>query len=239
MLPRVDSVLDRLSGWLLPPRCVLCGARGQKPCLDLCADCRADLLPAGLVVRPAASLRRIYAAFDYRHPVDALLQSFKYGGKLATGRVLGTLLGQEVRALGLHRDVDLVIPVPLHPGRHAERGFNQAAEIARWAVRPLQCPRDAVLATRRRATPPQVGLSGAARRSNLAEAFAASPRVRGLRIAVVDDVTTTGSTVSALADTLVAAGAASVDAWCVAISGDDGIRAEARGESSSVVGRIR
>lgn len=239
MPSRVDSILDRLSGRLLPPSCILCGAGGQKPCLDLCAECHGDLVPAGPVIRPAVPLRQIYAAFAYRHPVDALLQSFKYGGRLATGRVLGTLLGQGVRAAGLHRDVDLVVPVPLHPWRHAERGFNQAVEIARWAVRPLQRPRDAALVTRRLATLPQVGLSGAERRTNLAGAFTASPRVRGLHIAIVDDVTTTGSTVSAVARALIAAGAASVDAWCVAISGDDGIRAEAGGESSPVVDRIR
>lgn len=239
MPSRVDSILDRLSGRLLPPSCILCGAGGQKPCLDLCAECLGDLEPARPVTRPAAPLRQIYAAFAYRYPVDALLQSFKYGGRLATGRVLGTLLGQGVGAAALHRDVDLVVPVPLHPERQAERGFNQAAEIARWAARPLQRPRDAALVTRRRATLPQVGLSGTERRSNLARAFTASARVRGLRVAVVDDVTTTGSTLSAVARALIEAGAASVDAWCVALSGDDGIRAEASGEASPVVDRIR
>ena len=154
--------------------------------------------------------------FDYGHPVDHLVHALKYRGQLAVGRVLGTLLGERIAALGLQADVDVVLPVPLHPARHGDRGFNQSAEIGHWVARRLDRPLDVRLAVRRRDTPPQVGLAVLERRTNLAGAFAASPAARGLRIAVVDDVTTTGRTLQELAATLIEAGAESVEGWCVA-----------------------
>ena len=216
MSPWVDRSLDRLGGFLLPPRCVLCGEPGQRPCLDLCRACEADLPRA---VQPVADgpwpLSRCHAPFDYAHPVDHLVHALKYRGQLATGRVLGTLLGRRIAALGLGADVDVVLPVPLHPRRHGERGFNQSAEIARWVARDLRRPLRPRLARRRRDTRPQVGLDPAQRRDNLAGAFAASPEVRGLRVALVDDVTTTGRTIAELGRVLLDAGAGAVEAWCV------------------------
>ncbi len=213
----VDTSLDRLGGLLLPPRCVLCGDRGQPPCLDLCRACEAGLpgalAPLGDGPTP---LRRCLAPFDYGHPVDHLVHALKYRGQLAVGRVLGTLLGERAAALGLQADVDVVLPVPLHPARHGSRGFNQSAELGHWVARRLARPIDPRLAVRRRDTRPQVGLAVEERRNNLAGAFAASPGVRGLRVALVDDVTTTGRTLQTLAEVLLKAGAASVDGWCVA-----------------------
>ena len=147
--------------------------------------------------------------------LDHLLHALKYRGHLATGRVLGALLARHVADLGLHREVDVIVPVPLHPERHAERGFNQSAEIARHLGRRLRLPVDESLAVRQRATPPQVGLHLAERRRNLADAFFAGT-VAGRRVVIVDDVTTTGSTLQELASELSRAGAIAVDAGCVA-----------------------
>jgi len=212
-----DRSLERLGGVLLPPRCVLCGDRGQRPCLDLCRACEAGLpgalAPLGDGPMP---LRRCLAPFDYGHPLDYLVHALKYRGQLAVCRVLGTLLGERVAVLGLQADVDVVLPVPLHPARHGSRGFNQSAEIGHWVARRLGRPLDPRLALRRRDTRPQVGLAVEDRRTNLAGAFAASPAVRGLRVALVDDVTTTGRTLQAVAEALLEAGAGSVDGWCVA-----------------------
>jgi ComF family protein len=223
MASAVDSRWDRLLGLLFPPQCVLCGRAGQHPCHDLCIACEAELPVAfsSLCMEPAAhgvaGCDRLFAVCSYAPPVDTLIHALKYGGELAIGRVLGTLLARGVAELGLHLDVDCVVPVPLHPLRHAERGFNQSAEIACFAARRLGLPLEPRLAVRCRDTRSQVGLPPADRRINLRDAFAAdSARLRRRRIVIVDDVMTTGSTVAELSRTLRRAGVASVDAWCVA-----------------------
>jgi ComF family protein len=201
---------------MLPPRCVLCGSAGQRPCLDLCHACERTLpLADPAFVHGPAPLQACFAPFAYDYPVDHLVQALKYRGQLAVARVLGVLLGRRLEAARRDRAIDVVVPVPLHPRRHAERGFNQSAEIALWTARILRCPVDATLAARCRDTQPQVGLRGAERRCNLDGAFAAGRAVRGLRVAVVDDVVTTGTTLGALALALNDSGARSVEAWCV------------------------
>lgn len=235
----VDRHLDRLGGLVLPPRCVLCGSRGQPPCLDLCLGCQASLRAAAEPTRvDRGVLRRCFAPYAYAAPLDHLVQALKYRGQLATGRVLGTLLADRIAGVGLHREVDLIVPVPLHAARHAERGFNQSCEIARQLGRRLRVPVDERLASRRRPTPPQVGLPLAERQRNLAGAFCARA-VPGLRVAIVDDVTTTGATLRELAGALLGAGAAAVDAWCVAHADRHGIHAGGRCEPSPSACRMR
>lgn len=214
---QVDRGLDAICGWLLPPRCALCGGPGQRPCLDLCSGCEAALpVDPQMLVDGPHPIGRCMAPFVYAFPVDQLIQLLKYRGQLAVGRVLGALLARSVDALGLHHDVDRVVPVPLHPGRHADRGFNQSAEIARRVARVLGTRTCDGAVRRSRDTRPQVGLRPDERRQNIDGAFVASPGFRGLRVAVVDDVLTTGATVGALAAALRQAGAISVDVWCVA-----------------------
>jgi ComF family protein len=214
---QVDRGADAICGWLLPPRCVLCGLPGQRPCLDLCPGCEAGLPldPQALQTGPSP-IGRSLAAFAYAFPVDHLVQALKYRGQLAVGRVLGTLLAQSVQRLGLHHDVDCVVPVPLHPGRYADRGFNQSAEIARRAARLLGRESREGEVSRIRDTRPQVGLRPEQRRLNIDGAFVATARLQGRRIALVDDVLTTGATAGAVAAALHSAGASSVDVWCVA-----------------------
>jgi ComF family protein len=234
----VDRHIDRLGGWLLPPRCVLCGSRGQAPCLDLCADCAAclEVADAPVCVGPGA-LRRTCAPFAYAWPLDHLVHALKYRGQLATARVLGSLLADWVARRGLQHDTDLIVPVPLHPARHAERGFNQSAEIARPLGRRLGRPVRESAAVRRRATSSQVGLHPGERRHNLTGAFEARG-VAGLRVAIVDDVTTTGATLQELACALQQAGARTVDAWCVARA-ERRIRGDAPREPSLPAGWMR
>ena len=213
---QVDRILDRLGGLLLPPRCMLCNDAGQAPCLDLCPGCEAALPREGGEAATPVGVDRCHAPFLYAAPVDQLVHALKYRGALAAGRVLGTLLAADVAELGLHLDVDWILPMPLHPSRHAARGSNQSAEIARWVARPLGRPSLPSALRRVRATRPQVGLGIADRRANVDGAFVAAADCTDRRIALVDDVVTTGSTLAAAAAALRAAGAASVDAWCVA-----------------------
>lgn len=235
----VDRHLDWLGGLLLPPRCVLCGSRGQAPCLDLCPGCAASFEAADEPeLAGPAPLRRSCAPYAYAPPLDHLVHALKYRGQLATARVLGTLLAGWLEGRGLPHEVDVIVPVPLHPDRHAERGFNQSAELARQLGRRLHLPVAESLAVRRRATPPQVGLHLDERRRNLAGVFGAGPAA-GLRVAIVDDVTTTGTTLQELACVLMEAGACTVDAWCVARTDRDRIHSGARREPSPSAGWMR
>jgi ComF family protein len=238
MTVKVYKWLDRLTDLLLPPRCVLCAAPGQRPCLDLCADCQAEL-PAALqpsCIHCAAPLLlvdasdgicavcriappdydRCLTAYEYRYPVDQLICGLKYRGRLAPSRVLGTLLGESIAARHRPPDVDLLLPVPLHPNRLVQRGFNQSLEIARWTARYLGLALATRCLRRRRDTRPQVGLSVTRRKANLRGAFGVAHGLSGRRVAVIDDVLTTGSTVGEIARTLRRAGVAAVEVWCVA-----------------------
>ena len=227
MATLVDSGWERLLGYLFPPRCVLCGRPGQWPCHDLCVACEGSLpvLSGGDLGCKVSSTDshggppcdRSFAVCGYAPPVDTLIQALKYGGQLAIGRVLGRLLARHASNFGLQLDVDCLLPVPLHPRRYAERGFNQSAEITRFAAGALALPVAPGLAVRRSDTRPQVGLAPPDRHANLQGAFTAGQGpVRGRRIVIVDDVITTGSTVAELARALKQAGAATVDVWCVA-----------------------
>jgi ComF family protein len=148
-------------------------------------------------------------------PVDALISRFKYGGALHYGALLGRLLAEHCR----HRRPDGIVPVPLHPARLAERGFNQAHELARPLAHRIGVPILDDVCCRTTATPPQAGLAAQQRYRNLRGAFSASQRVRGMRLAIIDDVMTTGSTLESLALELLRAGAATVEAWAVARGG--------------------
>jgi ComF family protein len=235
---QADKWFERLGGLLLPPRCVLCGGRGQPPCLDLCLDCQASLPAAAVALcEPAGPVRRLFAPFAYGWPIDHLVQGLKYRARLANARVLGTLLAARVEALALHDQVDVIVPVPLHPARLAERGFNQSIEIARPLARRLGRRLEPTLASRLRPTAPQVGLHLPDRSRNLVGAFTAQG-VRGRRVALVDDVTTSGSTLQELAGTLLQAGATAVDGWCVTRA-ERGIHGGPTGEPSPWTGPMR
>lgn len=180
------------------PRCALAGAGDAE-----CGACIAD----------PPHYDASYAAFVYAYPVDALVQALKYGGQLA----LAGLFAHELhRRIGRALSVDLIVPLPLHPQRLAERGFNQAAEIARVLSRPCGIAMDAQLARRVRNTAPQAALPWRERAANMRRAFECSRDLAGLRIAVVDDVMTTGATLDEFARTLKRSGAARVENWVVA-----------------------
>jgi ComF family protein len=219
----------------LPPVCCLCGAPGQAH-LDLCDVC-ATLLPvldsAGTPVGAAGerTLVRTLSLFKYQYPVDHLIRALKFRGERVFARVLGTLMARAHRELGWELP-RLVVPMPLHVGRYRERGFNQAHEIARFAVNSLNAgpvstgPRkvsvDSRLLVRALATREQSGLSLEERRKNVRGAFeVAGPVPRG-RIALVDDVVTTGSTATAAAHALLAAGAEEIELWAAARVEKDG-----------------
>ena len=153
------------------------------------------------------------AAFSYAFPVDGLVHRFKFGRDLAVGAWLAGRLADRVRG-GTPPDV-LVVP-PLSRARLRERGFNPALEIARRVGRAVRARVDVHAIERVRDTASQTGLDRQARRENLRGAFRCERDYRGLHVALVDDVFTTGATAEALGALLRRQGAARVDVWVVA-----------------------
>lgn len=153
------------------------------------------------------------AAFTYAFPVDALIQALKYGGNLAAAGPLAQTLGQRAITQALP---DLLIPMPLHPSRLKERGFNQSAEIAKMLARTLHIPLALEACSKVRDTAPQASLPLKERGSNVKGAFACSMDLSGKRVAMVDDVMTSGATLNELAKILAKQGAAEISAWVVA-----------------------
>jgi ComF family protein len=189
--------------------CVLCGsASGPEVICTACGvrlpRCSDDSPGRGIEIR---------AAFAYRFPVDRLVHRFKFAKDLAVGRWLATRLAEEVAPI---EKPQLLVAPPLTAARLRERGFNQALEIAKVVGRAhgIRIALDALEKTFE--TPPQPSLSARERRASLRGAFACRGDVRGLSVVIVDDVITTGGTVSAMSDALREAGAARVSAWSVA-----------------------
>ena len=125
---------------------------------------------------------------------------------------LETIIKTAIKAEPRSRPLpDLLIPIPLHPTRLKFRGFNQAHEIADAIKALTGIPIDDQLCQRTTESPPQKGLSAAARRRNIKQAFRLTRKLRGERLALVDDVLTTGATVSELTRSALNAGAGSVE----------------------------
>jgi len=153
----------------------------------------------------------ITAAFVYEWPLAPLIQQYKYGGNLALARLFAHALGSRIAGAA-----DLIIPMPLAPQRLAERGFNQALEIARLLSRRTGVNLATHACRRVRESAPQATLPWNERARNIRGAFVCDRDLRGLRVAVVDDVLTTGATLNELARNLRKAGALEIQGWVVA-----------------------
>jgi len=219
--PRWLTIGQKLTSTLAPPLCVLCGGPGQLGDelwgLDLCRYCQAAC-PKPPIDPPGGGLDVLRALFLYADPADRLVTGLKFRGELACARVLGTLLARHIQEADI-RLPQVLVPMPLHASRYRERGFNQAEAIAAHVAARTRVTLDKSLLQRVRATAPQTTLNAAERRRNCAGAFAVSPgRHAPTRVALLDDVMTTGSTATAAAEALRAAGARHVELWVCAVA---------------------
>jgi ComF family protein len=228
----VRGVVGAALDLVYPPRCYACDAETEgEPEPRLCDPCRAALVPIlnpcprcaaprgpGVEGRRCPACRSLrpgfraaVAAVEYRGPAPLLVQRLKYAGERFQAYLLGEMIGRSVAEAGFAGDPDVVVPVPLAPVRRRERGFNQAGLLAVEAGRLLGLPvRDRWLA-RPVSTLPQAGLSRRARLRNLEGCFRARRRgLRGAAVLLVDDVLTTGATLSEAARTCRRAGARAV-----------------------------
>lgn len=217
--------------FLFPTRCAACDAPGESPFCGICADtllpvpagCPLCGAPADEALLPALRPRRCGHCRE-KPPRFALASApFLHGGALAEAihrlkyehrEDLAAPLGLLFGGCAVPR-ADLLAPIPLHPLRLRERGYDQAALLARAASRRFRLP-VASLLRRVRATGPQVGRDRRARERNLRGAFAPSRDLTGVRVCLVDDVLTTGATASAAAEALLSAGAARVEVCTLA-----------------------
>lgn len=160
---------------------------------------------------------RVIAPFRYDFPINWMIHQLKYGGQPGFARLLAEWLIEKILQYYNGRALpDAVIPVPLHTSRLRERGFNQSLEIARPIARRLNIPVDFHSCRRIRATHTQTALSLPERKSNIQNAFAVTGFWSGARIALVDDVLTTGYTMSEMTKVFQQAGVAEVHVWVLA-----------------------
>lgn len=162
---------------------------------------------------------RTISALVYEYPIDQLVAMAKFQARADSANVLGELLAEFLLARLDADDLvlpDLILPVPLYHRRIAQRGFNQAAEIARPLASALQLPLCLTGCQRVRDTAAQTRLDALARLKNTRNAFRASAEMAAMHVAVIDDVLTTGSTVRSMAAALHEAGARKIQVWTVA-----------------------
>ncbi|MDP2961811.1 MAG: ComF family protein [Sulfurimicrobium sp.] len=215
---------------VLPHRCLLCGAASNDEAL--CPEClislpwhndahcprcalpTMDSLTCGRCLHAPFVFDRTIAALRYEFPLDVLIQELKYRHQFALAPLLGTALAERARQSASCPDV--LIPMPLHPKRLRERGFNQALELAKVVAGRLELPLLAQGAERIRATPPQVGLPWKERAKSVRGAFSCSADLSGKHVAVLDDVMTTGTSLHELSIALRKQGAVEISAWVVA-----------------------
>jgi ComF family protein len=206
------AVATWLADLLAPPACAACDARLRRRAV-LCAACAQAVVPAA-PLEAASGVPPVVAFALYGGPIAAALRRLKYGSRPELGGVLSHLARQAVRDAGLEADV--VVPVPLHPVRLAERGYNQAALLGAGVAEEVGARMEARGLARTRHTPQQARLARGARLENVTGAFRVRVDVGGKRVVLVDDVCTTGATLAACAEVLREAGAKEVVAVVVA-----------------------
>lgn len=219
-----------------PCDCLLCGDYSMRD-IGLCVDCNAGLpwipsgcrtcglpLPAGTEEHQCGECQTGKTFFTlaviplfYQKPVNRIITTFKHQRGLAEGRLLAQLLTREIRDHYVDGNMpEVIIPVPLHWQRFLWRGYNQSAELGRQLGKELDIPCHSNVIKRQRRTPSQQGLNREQRLHNLRGAFRVEKRSPFKRVALLDDVVTTGSTTSEIAKLLLSQGATEVHLWAIA-----------------------
>lgn len=231
-------LLAKILAQILPTTCVLCSVISPRS-IGLCHQCEIDLpwltttckicaVPlmavkndkekiCGQCLQHKLAFSAVTALFHYQPPIDNFIMALKFHQQLLYARLLGELLAMRLQQ-NYHQQAlpELIIPVPLHPQRLRERGFNQALEIARPIAKKLNLPLDINHCERIRATSTQSLLPANQRQDNVKSAFKVMRALAVKHVAIIDDVITTGHTVNEFSQTLRHAGVERIDVWSVA-----------------------
>jgi ComF family protein len=162
---------------------------------------------------------QLLAALEYQAPLESLMYQFKFGQRLDIGLVLAKCFYHYLLQQQRQHWPDYLIPVPLHPKRLRERGYNQAALLCTHLSRWLSIPKDLHSCRRIRHTQAQTLIAPKARRRNMQGAFSVSSRFRASHVAIIDDVYTSGSTTRELTHVLKRAGVETIEIWVIARAG--------------------
>ena len=217
----IRKFFDRVLDVLYPVRAQCLGCGDDQGCDGpfLCEVCVRMMRPVNIIARRDEWTEQglEYAAFSfyYERPVKGLIRSFKFKHV----RILSDLLAQSLIDTAERRDIgpfDMVIPVPLHPSRKRERGYNQSELLARPLAEACGAELRTDVLVRKKNTRQQSKLRVEKRGENLKSAFSAAQDLSGKRILLVDDVVTTGSTLCACAEALREAGAENIAAIALA-----------------------
>ncbi|HSM98684.1 MAG TPA: ComF family protein, partial [Gallionella sp.] len=176
-----DSVLPYLSA----AHCPVCAL--PTPSGEVCGHCLGQ----------PPLFTRTTTVFAYAFPLDKLIQGMKYGAQLSLAHAFAKKLAQHIDNSDLP---DYIIAMPLHPAKLRERGFNQSQLLAATVARELKLKLLPHACQRVRDTPPQSALPWKARKKNVSDAFCCGMDLTGKRVALVDDVLTTGASLNALAE---------------------------------------
>lgn len=226
--------LHHCTYYLFPGQCILCRNLTSRQ-LDICLACESDLpwlrnccpycaepsvnvLPCARCLQKPPVFSATLSGFEYRFPIDVLIHAFKDSQQLSSGYVLTHLAyGHHLKTLRNISGEDLlVVPVPLHPRKHRARGFNQSHLIAQQLAELIPAKLDQTLLHRVIDTPDQKSLPLAARKHNLTDSFEVQRELKGNRILLVDDVITTGVTITEVSHRLIQSGASDVVVFAIA-----------------------
>ncbi|VAW60547.1 Competence protein F homolog, phosphoribosyltransferase domain; protein YhgH required for utilization of DNA as sole source of carbon and energy [hydrothermal vent metagenome] len=233
--------MNILADFLFPARCLLCGAtRDLLPDSTLCVACSGDLLRnihacsvcasplavghsepgaevCGQCMQKAPVYDRIWSPFCYAQPLEWMIQQLKFSARLSFASLLSDLIIQQWPvSFEQQPRPEAIIPMPLHPRRLKQRGFNQALLLVKPLAKRLNLPVDTESCRRIRNTAHQTGKNARQRVLNIKDAFRFENQNNYQHVVIFDDVVTTGSSVSELSKIIKQAGVKRVDVWCLA-----------------------
>jgi len=230
----VDKCTNIIRKLLQSQHCYLCDNHNNDSYYDICHDCIAELpyknqscsrcaIPMDSIKSPVCghcisqppSYDVLLSPFEYHFPIDKFITELKFRHKLYSAHTLGHLFSEFIKTKSTPLP-ECIIPVPLHPKRLRQRGYNQSLEIARIVSKNLKIPINRKLCERVKNTAPQTGLDAKNREQNIRNAFRIIQAKHYNHVAILDDVVTTGHTVEALAKLLRQQGISVIQVWSVA-----------------------